>query len=137
MTIEEVKALIAKGLEGQGSAIDAGGVLPKVLNGIIDIVVGEKKKVEVPNLSSFTTVSKAQAAAALEISESDLDSLFEADVITSTGENGTATLCLTNRFNTLDASQYAAFGSSAGELGSFAFEIFKSSDKYSALYTEV
>lgn len=38
MTKEEVRALIKAKIEGQGSAIDAGSVLPAILNGIIDLI---------------------------------------------------------------------------------------------------
>lgn len=123
-------AQIAEKLNIQDSSLDA------ILNGIIDIAGA--KKFEMPMLTSFTNVSKAQAAAQLQISESDLDSLFEADVITNQGENGTITLYSTNRYSGLNY-QYAAFGSSAGEVGGFGFEIdyTKSSDKCTAKYTEV
>lgn len=42
MTKDEIKALIAHGIEGQGSAIDLGGVLPKILNGLLDAIPEEK-----------------------------------------------------------------------------------------------
>lgn len=137
MTIQEIKELVSKKIAGQGSRVDIGGALAEILNGIIDMA-GEKKEVFVPNLTSFSNVSKAQAAADLQISESDLDSLFEADVVTATGPNGTITLCSTNRYSGLNY-QYAAFGSSAGEVGGFGFEIdyTKPSDKCTAKYTEI
>ena len=137
MTKQEIKELVSKKIAGQGSQVDIGGALAEILNGIIDMA-GAKKEVFVPNLTSFTNVSKAQAAAQLQISESDLDSLFEADVITNPGESGTVTLCSTNRYSGL-SYKYAAFGSSAGVVGGVGFEIdyTKSSDKCTAKYAEV
>lgn len=38
MTKEEVKALIKAKIEGQGTNVDAGSVLPAILNGIIDLI---------------------------------------------------------------------------------------------------
>lgn len=47
MTKDEIKALVAAKIAGQGSAIDAASVLPAILNGIIDAIptveaIGEK-----------------------------------------------------------------------------------------------
>lgn len=39
MTTEELKNLIASKIAGQGSAVDAGSALPKILNGLVDAVV--------------------------------------------------------------------------------------------------
>lgn len=38
MTKQEIQALISAAIAGQGSAIDAGGVLPRILNGILDLI---------------------------------------------------------------------------------------------------
>ena len=137
MTIQEIKELVSKKIAGQGSQVDIGGALAEILNGIIDIADG-KKIVEVPNLTTFEDETKAQAAADLHISESDLDSLFEADVITTTGPSGTISLCLTSNINSVD-NKYAGFGSTSGYLGGFAFEIYynKETEKYSASYVEI
>lgn len=136
MTKQEIKELVSKKIAGQGSQVDIGGALAEILNGIIDIAGA--KKVEVPMLITFEDLTKAQAAAELQISESDLDSLFEADVVTTPGSGGTISLCLTSNSNT-DDSKYAGFGSTAGYLGGFSFEIHynKGTEKYSASYTEV
>jgi len=40
MTKEEVKALIKAKIEGQGTNVDAGSVLPAILNGILDLIDG-------------------------------------------------------------------------------------------------
>ena len=136
MTKQEIKELVSKKIAGQGSQVDIGGALAEILNGIIDMAGA--KKVEVPMLTTFEDETKAQAAADLHISESDLDSLFEADVITSTGPSGTISLCLTSNINSVD-NKYAGFGSTSGYLGGFAFEIYynKETEKYSASYVEV
>lgn len=137
MTTQEIRDLVAKKISGQGTMVDVGGGLPAILNGILDIVVGAKKKVEVPIPTTFEDLTKAQAAAELHISESDLDSLFEADVITTTGPGSTISLCLISNINA--GNKYAGFGSASGNLGGFSFEIHydKDTEKYSASYTEV
>lgn len=38
MTKEEIKALVAAKIAGQGSAVDAGGALAPILNAIVDII---------------------------------------------------------------------------------------------------
>lgn len=38
MTPEELKALVAAKIAGQGTNVDAGGGLPEILNGIIDLI---------------------------------------------------------------------------------------------------
>ena len=38
MTKDEIKALIAAKIAGQGTNVDAGSVLPTILNGIIDLI---------------------------------------------------------------------------------------------------
>lgn len=136
MTIQEIKELVSKKIAGQGSQVDIGGALAEILNGIIDMAGA--KKVEVPKLITFEDLTKAQAAADLQISESDLDSLFEADVVTTTGPSGTISLCLTSNINA-DSNKYAGFGSTNGNLGGFSFEIHydKETEKYSASYTKV
>jgi hypothetical protein len=40
MTKEELKALIKAKIEGQGTNVDAGSVLPAILNGILDLIDG-------------------------------------------------------------------------------------------------
>lgn len=80
MTIVEIKALIAKCLEGQGSAIDAGGALPKVLNGIID-TFGRTLEIT-PAGNNIYDVSKARLAEYLGISETDVDALRNGEIKT-------------------------------------------------------
>lgn len=46
MSKQEIQALIAKGIAGQGSAIDVGGVLPAILNGILDLAGSEPLIIE-------------------------------------------------------------------------------------------
>lgn len=43
MTPTELKDLIAATIAGQGTNVDAGGSLPKILNGIIDLLGGGAK----------------------------------------------------------------------------------------------
>lgn len=56
MTKDEIKALVAAKIAGQGSAIDAASVLPAILNGIIDSIepLGEK-------ITSFGEITQENA----------------------------------------------------------------------------
>lgn len=91
MTKEEIKALIASKIEGQGSAVDAGSALPQILNEIVDSI-GEGGGsggsgvgfLNIPNdllnLAShapFYTNSKAEFAEFLGVSEDEVDGLMD------------------------------------------------------------
>lgn len=41
MTKDEIKALIAAKIDGQGNQVDIGGTLAQVLNAIIDLIAQE------------------------------------------------------------------------------------------------
>lgn len=42
MTKQEIKALIEKGIAGQGTNVDGGGYLSKILDAIVDAIPGEQ-----------------------------------------------------------------------------------------------
>lgn len=47
MTKEQVKALVAAKIEGQGTNVDAGSALPAILNGILELIPGDDEQVKV------------------------------------------------------------------------------------------
>lgn len=66
MTKEEIKALVAAKIAGQGSAIDAASVLPDILNGIIDIIP-ERRRIDQIYINLRQSFEKKTAAEAAEI----------------------------------------------------------------------
>lgn len=97
MTKEEIKALVAAKIAGQGSAIDSASVLPDILNGIVDLIPAEPAPAPTPGemLSALTLNSSvnfvigkvenksgAEMASALGFqSETDLYNLFSGNYI--------------------------------------------------------
>lgn len=51
MSKQEIAALIAAKIEGQGTNVDAGSVLPAILNGILDLIA---VPVEVDDITALT-----------------------------------------------------------------------------------
>ena len=96
MEKSELQALIAAKIEGQGTNVDAGSVLPQILNGIIELVKTPYEILQeltcVSSAGGFTSatgLTKAQAATALGVSESDLDKLFGGSFVRMAyGNNG-------------------------------------------------
>lgn len=98
MTKEEIVALIATKIEGQGTNIDAGSVLPVILNGIIDLipasptpptpaetmallsVTSQSTQAELIS-GSGTGLTKGAACEALGITSADLDKLLEGNAV--------------------------------------------------------
>lgn len=91
MTKEEAKALVAQKVAGQGTNVDAGSVLPGILNYIIDllpetpgpgptpttglrVIVSTANWSRIPN-GGVPCSTKAEAAETAGISEDDLDFL--------------------------------------------------------------
>lgn len=54
MTKEEIKAIIKAKIEGQGTAIDAGSVMPIILNGIIDLSSDSDDRMSITAISGAT-----------------------------------------------------------------------------------
>lgn len=68
MTKEEIKALVAAKIAGQGSAIDSASVLPTILDAIIDIIPsGGYSKQIVMNIGSGSLFEDKTAEEAAEI----------------------------------------------------------------------
>lgn len=90
MTKEEIKALIAERIAGQGDQVDIGGALAEVLDEIVDLA-GEggggsgsvlKMETDLSTLTSGVALSyatKAEFAEAVGCDESLVDGLFDAE----------------------------------------------------------
>lgn len=84
MTPTEIRNLIAKKIEGQGSAIDIGNGLPAILNGLVELVENAAPKIITSDknwdeVTSGEYNTKALFASALGIQESDVDNLPSCD----------------------------------------------------------
>lgn len=93
MTKEEAKALVAQKVAGQDTNVDAGSVLPAILNFILDLLPGgggeSGLKVIVSTADwaqisreGVTTSTKAEAAQIAGISEDELDFLLNGGDLT-------------------------------------------------------
>lgn len=80
MTKEEIKALVAAKIAGQGSAIDAASVLPTILDAIIDIIPsgGNSTQIEmiIGSGSLFENKTAAEAAEILGITNAEFERLI-------------------------------------------------------------
>ncbi len=98
MTKQEIAALVAAKIEGQGTNVDAGSVLPAILNGILDLIpaapvpptpadifAGFSVTTDLDQAAivsgSGTGLSKGQAAQALGITGGDLDALLSGKIV--------------------------------------------------------
>lgn len=83
MTKEEIKALVAAKIAGQGSAIDAASVLPTILDAIIDIIPsgGNSTQIEmiIGNGSLFENKTAAEAAEIFGITNKEFERLVTGD----------------------------------------------------------
>ncbi len=57
MTKDEIKAIVAEKIAGQGSAIDAASVLPAILEGIIDLIPAEPTPEEILDALTLKSTS--------------------------------------------------------------------------------
>ena len=88
MTKEEIKALVAAKIAGQGSAIDSASVLPTILDAIVDAIPETQgKSVLVVNLAGFSGKTAEEAAELLGITSSEFQDLHDG-YIPSVKENG-------------------------------------------------
>lgn len=90
MTKEEIKALVAERIAGQGDQVDIGGALAEILDEIVDLA-GEggggsgsvlKMETDLSTLTSGVALSyttKAEFAEAVGCDENLVDGLFDAD----------------------------------------------------------
>lgn len=94
MTKEEIAALVAAKIEGQGTAVDAGSALPAILYGILGLIVPPTPEETFAQLSvatdlepaaiiaaSNTGLTKAQACQVLGISVGDLDAIMAGRIL--------------------------------------------------------
>lgn len=56
MTKQEIKTIIEKGITGQGTNVDGGGYLPKILDAIVELLPDGiiENEIKVPNDTSFS-----------------------------------------------------------------------------------
>ena len=115
MTKDALVALIDAKITGQGSAIDAGSALPDILKGIIDLIKTPYQAMQDLTLESAkgsfesaTDLTKTEAAAALGVSEADLDKLFAGSYL-RLAYNGGSVL-------SVDSSSAAAVSLGAGAI---------------------
>ena len=66
MTKEEIKALVAAKIAGQGSAIDSASVLPTILNAIVDAIPEDKDD---PEIALFLNKADFNYSEKIEISK--------------------------------------------------------------------
>lgn len=133
MTKEEIKALVAAKIAGQGSAIDAASVLPDILNGILD-AIPEVAPVPTPaeTLDALTLVSsvrlpgyfsdktKAETAELLGIAETELDKFVNGDYIRIAFMDFTLYVVGTLKDENDRQVYFGFYGTSAGNLGILA-----------------
>ena len=73
MTKQEIIALIAAKIEGQGSQVDVGGGLPKILKGIIDLIQPAPEPIEPEPLVVDGTVEESVEESELIFVPGDVD----------------------------------------------------------------
>lgn len=86
MTIEELKKVLAKKVNGQGSAVDVGGGVAVILGELIERItpaniIGELKITISDEVASASDLTKAACAEALGITEDELDALFNGEYL--------------------------------------------------------
>lgn len=117
MTKEEIKALIATAIAGQGTNVDGGGQLPNILNAIVDAI----PEAGMPKPKYFLTReivdgqehTYQEVASVLGITEDEVEKIFNADCIGFKYDfNRTDTLIH------IEKSEYKIDGIYAGVFGS-------------------
>jgi len=135
MTTDEIKALVAKKLAGQGTNVDAASVLPTIINALCDavdaaeaaaaaaaalapkVIYSEASWDEIPSAENYDT--KASLALALGIlEESEVDDLPSCDELKFTD----ASVKRTSTIRIGDWEYIIIFGGSDGT-GDFGFAI--------------
>lgn len=83
MTTNEIKALVAKKLAGQGTNVDAASVLPTIINALCDAVEAAQaaapKTLIITEPSLTYELTKEEFAEALGITTAEVDALFAGD----------------------------------------------------------
>lgn len=91
MTKQEIKDAIVKGIAGQGTNVDGGGYLPKILDAIVDLIpeggsVAPKPTITTAYPETIENVTLTEAATALNVRIDDVDAIPEQSVIDVEGE---------------------------------------------------
>lgn len=87
MTKDEIKALVAAKIAGQGSAVDAASVLPDILNGILDSIKTEEELLDSLTLKSskasvgFSSKTASESAEIMGISLEDFNKFVNGDFL--------------------------------------------------------
>lgn len=86
MTKREIKEAIAKGIAGQGTNVDGGGYLPKILEAIVDAIpesgaIAPEPTITVRADANFDGVDESEAATNLNITLDELKALPNQQVI--------------------------------------------------------
>lgn len=95
MTIEEIKAIIAQKIAGQGNQVDIGNGLPEILNSIVELIEAipapsiDYLEMTLPDGFNFSNKSKSEAAELLGITSNDIDSLQSGKIVNVTFSNDT------------------------------------------------
>ena len=127
MTKEEIKALVAAKIAGQGSAIDAASVLPTILDAIVDAIpevtpaptpaemldaLTLKSSLDLP-VWGGSDMTKAEASELMGISEDDLDNLFSGAFLRIMFEDKFTTICYCDNYRVV----FGFFSNNVAELG--------------------
>lgn len=142
MTKEEIKALIATAIAGQGTNVDGGGQLPNILNAIVDAI----PEAGMPKPKYFLTReivdgqehTYQEVASVLGITEDEVENIFNADCIGFKYDyNRTDTLIHIEKTEfKIDGIYFGVFGST-GEDGGVAIEYYQENRKVHFSYHEV
>lgn len=100
MNANEIKELVAAKIAGQGNQVDIGGALSEVLNAIIDAIENiptptPPQPIAIDILdSTFSGLTKEEAARSLGISTARLDSLMDGNIPIVRGADSTTSLVI-------------------------------------------
>lgn len=138
-TKEEIKALIATAIAGQGNQVDLGGKLAEILDEVVEMAASAQEAaasaaapmpIKFP-AQAMTNVSKEALASAMEITTEQLDLLFDGKVPTVI--NTAANSQLMVAYRAIQTNEpFFTFGyiTSGGELVKFPFWLTRYAGNY-------
>lgn len=140
MTKQEIKEAIAKGIAGQGTNVDGGGYLPKILEAIVDAIPegGASPVAPEPTIiintgtETFENKNEQEAADLLGITVEELKDLPKQLVINCEGQVLTRTYVLSG-----EAGGVVFGGGHVETLTGGYFSLTVSEGLYSAKYVEI
>lgn len=140
MTKQEIKEAIAKGIAGQGTNVDGGGYLPKILEAIVDAIPEGGAVAPEPTITtivmgtSFENVDESQAAETLGITVDELKALPNQLVVKTTDGD-----ILTRIFYTNSEGNYIVIfgGQDINTTAGRSIYLNQSKDIYTAKISEV